>query len=40
VDVLAAEDGFYATWQQSQPDGSQALVLNVVPCSEAQALLG
>lgn len=31
VDVLSADDGFYATWQQSQPDGSQPLVMNFVP---------
>ncbi len=31
VDVLATHDAYYATWQQSRPDGSQALMLNVVP---------
>jgi hypothetical protein len=30
VDVLSTQDGFYATWQQSQPDGSQPLVMNFV----------
>lgn len=30
VDVLATEDGMFATWQQSQPDGSQPLVMNFV----------
>lgn len=30
VDVLETDDGFYATWQQSQPDLSQPLVLNFV----------
>lgn len=39
VDVLATKDGFYATWQQSQPDLSQPLVLNYVPVSKATALL-
>jgi hypothetical protein len=39
VNVLAAEDGFYATWQQSQPDGSQALVLNVLSRQDAHELL-
>ncbi len=31
VDLLATPDAYYATWQQSRPDGSQALMLNVVP---------
>jgi hypothetical protein len=31
VDVLETNDGFYATWQQSQADGSQPLVMNFVP---------
>lgn len=39
VDVLASGDGLYATWQQSQPDGSQALVLNVLSLNEAGELL-
>lgn len=39
VDVLAAEDGYYATWQQSQPDLSQPLVLHFVERSEAESLL-
>ncbi|MBW3597363.1 MAG: exo-alpha-sialidase [Planctomycetes bacterium] len=39
VNVLAAEDGYYATWQQSQPDGSQALVMNVLSQQEARELL-
>jgi len=30
VDVLATGDAFIATWQQSQPDGSQALMINMV----------
>lgn len=39
VDVFAAGDGFYATWQQSQPDGSQPLVMNFVPQAVARDLL-
>ncbi len=35
VDVLAAPEGFYATWQQSQSDGSQPLVMNFLPRDEA-----
>jgi hypothetical protein len=40
VDVLAASDGFYATWQQSQADGSQPLVMNFLPRATAESLLG
>ena len=39
VDVLAARDGFYAMWQQSQPDGSQPLVMNFLPHSAVRELL-
>lgn len=39
VDVLAADDGYYATWQQAQPDGSQCLVMNVLPLTEVEELL-
>jgi hypothetical protein len=39
VSVLAARDGLYATWQQSQPDLSQPLVMNVMTWEEAEALL-
>jgi hypothetical protein len=39
VDVLVTSDGFYATWQQAQPDGSQPLVMNFLPHAAAQALL-
>ena len=39
VDVLKTRDGFYAAWQQSQPDGSQPLVLNVLSHDEARGLL-
>lgn len=41
VDVLATEKGFYATWQQSQDDLSQPLVMNFVERKTAeQVLLG
>jgi hypothetical protein len=39
VDVLAASDGCYATWQQAQPDGSQALVLNFLSHAAVKTLL-
>lgn len=39
VDVLAIEEGFLATWQQSQPDGSQPLVMNFLPMDDAHRLL-
>ncbi len=39
VDVLATAEGFYATWEQSQPDQSQPLVMNFVSRGEAQQLL-
>jgi len=39
VDVLAANDGLYATWQQSQVDLSQPLVLNFVSNDEVAKLL-
>ena len=39
VDVLATADNFIVTWQQSQDDGSQPLVMNVVPRAEIEALL-
>ncbi len=39
VDVLVTGDGYYVTWQQSQPDRSQPLVMNFVPRDEAEALL-
>ena len=39
VDVLAARDGLYATWQQSQDDLSQPLVLNFVDNGEVAKLL-
>lgn len=39
VDVLETGDGFYATWQQSQRDGSQPLVMNFVPRDAMHDLL-
>ena len=39
VDVLETKDGMYATWQQSQPDGSQPLVMNFVSHSEIESIL-
>lgn len=39
VDVLETSENYIATWQQSQQDGSQPLVMNVVPRSEIESLL-
>jgi len=39
VDVLATADNYIVTWQQSQDDGSQPLVMNVVPRAEIETLL-
>lgn len=39
VDVLATEEGFYSTWQQSQTDLSQPLVLNFLPIARATEIL-
>lgn len=39
VDVLATEEGYYATWQQSQEDLSQPLVLNFLSRTDAEAIL-
>ena len=39
VDVLESEDGYYATWQQSQEDYSQPLVMNYLNRKDAEALL-
>lgn len=39
VDVLATGDGLYATWQQSQDDLSQPLVINFISRDEAVKLL-
>lgn len=38
VDVLVTSRGFYATWQQGQPDGSQPLVMNFVSNDEMSEL--
>lgn len=40
VDVLVTERGYYATWQQSQPDRSQPLVMNFVSRQIADSVLG
>ena len=39
VDVLETPEGFYATWQQSQSDFSQPLVMNFVSRKEAEDIL-
>ena len=39
VDVLTTPGGFYATWQQSQPDQSQPLVMNFLSRADAEAIL-
>jgi len=39
VDVLATEAGYYATWQQSQADGSQPLVMHFLPRAAAEQIL-
>jgi hypothetical protein len=39
VDVLDDREDYYVTWQQSQPNGSQPLVMNVVRKSAAEELL-
>jgi hypothetical protein len=39
VDVLTTPVGMYATWQQSQPDGSQPLVLNFLANSTIESIL-
>ncbi|MFK7805483.1 MAG: exo-alpha-sialidase [Anaerolineae bacterium] len=39
VDVLETAEGYYATWQQSQPDFSQPLVMNFVSKEEVEHLL-
>lgn len=39
VDVLEMPEQYIATWQQSQPDGSQPLVMNVVSRAEIEDLL-
>ena len=39
VDVLATDRGYYATWQQSQADGSQPLVINFISREIAASIL-
>jgi len=39
VDVLQTKEGFYATWQQSQDDGSQPLVMNYVDRDQVERIL-
>ena len=39
VDVLPTADGYYATWQQSQEDRSQPLVMNFVSAREVHHAL-
>jgi hypothetical protein len=39
VDVLRTRDQLIATWQQSQPDGSQALMLRRIDVVEARRML-
>ncbi len=39
VDVLPTEDGLYATWEQSQPDLSQPLVMNYLGWEAIDRLL-
>lgn len=38
VDVCETETGYYATWQQSQPDLSQPLVMNFLSRADAEAI--
>jgi hypothetical protein len=40
VDVLRTETGYYATWQQSQDDHSQPLVMNRVDHGQVESVLG
>ena len=40
VDVLATAEGYYAIWQQSQPDYAQPLVMHFLSHAEVAALLG
>lgn len=39
VDVLSTPDGYYTTWQQSQDDLSQPLVMNFLSRSDAESIL-
>lgn len=40
VNVLESADELFAVWQQSQPDGSQPLVMHRLPKAKAEELLG
>jgi hypothetical protein len=40
VDVLTTPTAYLATWQQSRPDGSQALMINILGVDEAARILG
>jgi len=39
VDVLVTDEGYYATWQQSQPDKSQPLVMNFISHEAVRSIL-
>lgn len=39
VDVLSTTEGYYAIWQQSQPDHAQPLVMNFLSHTEAEEIL-
>ena len=39
VDVLETDEGYYAVWEQSQPDRSQPLVMNFVSRKRAEQIL-
>lgn len=39
VDVLDTEEGWFSTWQQSQKDGSQPLVMHFLSRKEGEAIL-
>lgn len=39
VSTLVTPEGIYATWEQSQPDESQPLVLNFVPMHDVERIL-
>ena len=40
VDVLETDAGYFSTWQQSQPDHSQPLVMNFVDRARVESALG
>ncbi len=39
VDVIALDDGLFATWQQSRPDRSQPLMGHFLPMEEVEGIL-